>query len=253
MHEDVDEPRELDGLVVGISGAEGHIDVEARCPGCLAEPRRAYLHEHVMGDDGDPRHLVEGYIERVEIEDHVVGVVEAAGPAVPGVDLYAAEVCHVDEGRFVLAQEVGDVPALRPRMDFQRFHPAGDGMVDVFLEEAGGRDAVGMAMERFRPVLQIGEDEGRDGPVVGDHVSLCVSVFRPEHLIEIGQVDLHVVDGDELPLALPLLLGPVPWIRPRGRLERQFFSPFSPDVGRGKVLSQPQEDGLSHQPLVRPL
>jgi len=57
------------------------------------------------------------------------------------------------------------------------------------LEEGLASDPVGVAGEDDRAVPQVGEEQGRDGVVVGDEVALGVAVGRPEDLVEVREPD----------------------------------------------------------------
>ena len=48
-------------------------------------------------------------------------------------------------------------------------------------------DAVGVAVEHHRPVVEVGHEPGREGAVVVDQVALGVTLLRPEGLFEIGE------------------------------------------------------------------
>jgi hypothetical protein len=61
-------------------------------------------------------------------------------------DLDAAEVGHVDEGRLVLAEEVGNIPVFGLGADARGLQPAGRDVVDVLLKEGLSRDAAGVAV-----------------------------------------------------------------------------------------------------------
>ena len=57
----------------------------------------------------------------------------------------------------------------------------------VLLEEALSGDAVGIAREHHRPVVQVGQEPRRDRAVVLDQVALGVSLLGPEDLVEVAE------------------------------------------------------------------
>ena len=57
----------------------------------------------------------------------------------------------------------------------------------VLLEKGLAVDAVGVAGEHHRPVLEVGEQPGCDAAVVLDQIALGEGLLRPEHLVEVGE------------------------------------------------------------------
>ena len=57
-----------------------------------------------------------------------------------------------------------------------------------------GLDAVGIALQRQRPVSQVGKDRLRDPRVVVDHLAFGEAGRGPQHLVEVGELEPVPVD-----------------------------------------------------------
>src|SRR5438876_109125 len=88
----------------------------------------------------------------------------------------------------ILAEDVGNRSAFRLRGQSNGVHPGWRWLpADVFLEEALGRDVVGMSVEGLGPVFEIGQQDRSHFSVISDQVPLRVSLFRPVTLVQIRQ------------------------------------------------------------------
>jgi len=104
MDEKVHEPCELRRLAVGVFRAKGHVNVQARGTRGLAEAPGTDLLEHCASRQGRFHYPRERNVQRIQIENHVIRILDPIDPRVPGIDLYAAEIRHEDQSSLILAQ-----------------------------------------------------------------------------------------------------------------------------------------------------
>ena len=73
-------------------------------------------------------------------------------------------------------------------MDLDRFNP-GWLVINVFLIKAFRLDPIGMAMQRLRPIFQIGKNEGRYLTTIANQVALGIFLSGPINLVEISELE----------------------------------------------------------------
>src|SRR5438093_12621835 len=73
-------------------------------------------------------------------------------------------------------------------MDLDRFNP-GWLVINVFLIKAFRLDPVGMAMQRLRPIFQIGKNEGRYLTIIANQVALGIFLSGPINLVKISELE----------------------------------------------------------------
>src|SRR5207247_4320071 len=97
---------------------------------------------------------------------------------------------HDAEDIYVVVNEVVDRALRVLRVHALRAYPGRRELRGVLLVEGLAGDPVGIACEHEGPIPEIGKEKRRDPFVIGDQVSLRVTVGGPEHLLEIGQPHL---------------------------------------------------------------
>ena len=118
-------------------------------------------------------------------------------------------------------------------------------------------DAVGVALERQRPALQVREDEPGHGGVIGDQIPLGEAALREQHLVPVGELQSAPAgQHHELAFGQPLhlveqRLGGVPGRHGprRGRVLRR----LQDHLARLLVLTQALERRRPHDPVTGPL
>jgi hypothetical protein len=131
---------------------------------------------------------------RVEVEDHLVGVVDVGGAAEPDVRGDAALVGQVGEVVGGPADGVGDLLADGglPGAAVGRGHPldpVGEVPADLLLEEPAAADPVREPLQGDRAPVDQREHPPGDRPVVGDQVALGDPVGREQDLLRVGDRD----------------------------------------------------------------
>ena len=117
-----------------------------------------------------------------------------------GIVVDAAEIHDVQQAGAVLGEHVADRRPLWSRVDHLRAQPAGKRLRRVLLEEELLLDAVGIPLERERPVEEVRQDQVRDGVVVVEHVALGDAVVRVIQLVQVGELQRVAADlGGRLP------------------------------------------------------
>ena len=132
----------------------------------------------------------------IEVDDEVVGVVEAGPPRVQVMDLDAGVVGDPDHRGLVGGEHV--VEGVARFSDHLVIEPRRRPLGAVLLEEALAVDAVRVAHERQRPPPEMGEDGRGDLQVVLDQLRLEDAVMRPQHLVEVGDLELVLADLGQL-------------------------------------------------------
>src|SRR5262249_42468676 len=140
------------GLVVTVLCPERNIDVQTSLARCLAQGDGALAVQDLVNGLGRLDYVVEVDVFGIEIEQKVVRRIKSARAGVQGIDLDAAEVCHVQQRRLVLTKH-------RTNRFFFRFehngsYPVRSGL-NVLLEKALAVDAVRMPVKRLGTVLQV--------------------------------------------------------------------------------------------------
>src|SRR5262245_13727359 len=137
-----------------IRPAQRYINVQTALTRRLAQPLGAEPLEHLANGLSRLDHFVKSDVLGIEIENEIVGPIECRQARAPGIQLDAAEVCQINQGGFVLADEIADRLSLRGARwkndgldPFRRRLTAG-----VLLKKALSLDAVGVAMERLGAV-----------------------------------------------------------------------------------------------------
>ena len=210
----------LGGEVVGVAGGQGLGHGDADHLDGVGVGRRDQRHDHVQAarparleERGQPE-LVEQPVQagrgqpegpevpggRVEVEDHLVGVVDVGGAAEPDVRGDAALVGQVGEVVGGPADGVGDLVADGGLAGAAvgRGHPldpVGEVPADLLLEEAAAADPVREPLQGHRAPADQREHPRRDRPVVGDQVALGDAVRREQHLLRMGDLDPVAHDG----------------------------------------------------------
>ena len=136
---------------------------------------------------------------RVEVEDEPVRALERADPGAPHVERDRAEVRDVAQALAVVHDEVVDVAPGVLRVHALGPDPRGNPLGSVLLEEGLALDAVGVARQHERPVLQVRQHERRDARVVLEEVPLRVPLVRPEHLVQVRELERPVRRPRPLP------------------------------------------------------
>ncbi len=192
----------LDGVGVGRRD-QRHDHVQAPRPAGLEERGQPELLEQAAqagrGQPQDPQVLG----RRVEVEDHLVGVVDVGGAAQPHVRGDAALVGQVGEVVGGPADGVGDLVADGGLAGAAvgRGHPLDpvrEVPADLLLEEAAAADPVREPLQGDRAAADQREHPRGDRPVVGDQVALGDAVGREQHLLRVGDRD-PVAQGGGVP------------------------------------------------------
>jgi hypothetical protein len=133
----------------------------------------------------------------VQVDEHVVGPLDVVHPAVPRVQIDAAEVRDPGEARRIRDhREVGRAPASREE-NVYRLEPFGVRVGDALLVEKFAVDSVRIAEHLHRAVPDVREDVLGEIDVVLDEVTLRQSALGEEDLVEIR--DRNVVPADPHP------------------------------------------------------
>src|SRR5437879_488920 len=92
---------------------------------------------------------------RVEVDKDEVRILERAYAAHPRILIDAAQVREIQQVRAIFRQRKASGSFLVVGIDGFDADPIGKPVVTVFLEKKSFRDAVGVPLERKRPVLQV--------------------------------------------------------------------------------------------------
>ena len=141
--------------------------------------------------------LVRVGLERIEVEEEVVGMLHVLATGMERVHLDAAQVDDVEQGGRVVDDQVIDHSGLRVlRQHLAAMDPLrrvrGCGLL---VEERAFR-AVRHAFHRQRASVEVGADQVGHVPVVREEVSLRVLLLRPEDLVQVGEAQVPPVDLD---------------------------------------------------------
>jgi hypothetical protein len=185
---------ELAGVVVGVGAVQGDEHLHAGRPrrlGVAAQAEAVQDHLDQLGHGADVPIGVR--LERVQVEEGVVGPVQGAGPRVQRVHLDAAQVDHVQQAGPVLGEHELDDPGVLLGGHGRGRQPLGGVGRHLLLVERLAGQAVGHPLHGQRPVVQVGEDQVGDVPVVGQEVALGDALARPVDLVQVGQAQLTAV------------------------------------------------------------
>src|SRR5690606_34832998 len=134
-------------------------DMQSTRPGGLAVSVDLKILKELVESLSHLYHLLEVILIRgIQVYHDVIRLVERADPGVPGVDLDAAKVCHVDQSRLFLTKHVVDVFISGFRMDAGSFDPVRVSFWSIFLIKAVFINPIGVAVKILRPILQERKD-----------------------------------------------------------------------------------------------
>jgi hypothetical protein len=108
----------------------------------------------------------------------------------------AAQVDQIQQAGAVFGEDIADGRLLVIGVDFLGAQPRREGERRVLLEEELLLDAVGIALQRERPVLEVRQDEGRDGVVVVQQVAFDDAFGGVEDFVEIREFEGMAIDGE---------------------------------------------------------
>ena len=156
--------------------------------------RSSRLVERFTNEVGDANRLDEAVprLRRVEVEDDVVRPVRLVDARVPGVHVDAVHLHHPDERRRLVHEREVDEPRLafafaRPGPELPRREPVRLALRRLLVEVRLAPDAVRVALERERPVLEVRHDRRPDLGVVLGEILLRDPVPGKEHLVRARQ------------------------------------------------------------------
>jgi hypothetical protein len=183
---------ELPDDLVAPPRLDGHVDLHA---GRAARLRIAPKPDAVEDDlyvSRDREHVVvRDRFERIEVEEEVIGVLDAPAPRMERMELDAPEVDDEQEGREVLHHEVVDDAGLRvAAQDGATRDPLRGVRRRRLLVEELTVHAVRHPLHRQRAFREVGEDQLRGVVVIGEEVALRVALLGPEHLVQVGEAQL---------------------------------------------------------------
>ena len=249
-------PSELLELLPPALRLQGHAHVQALAPRRLHEALEAPLAEqrpHApgrRGDAGEGQRLV-----GVEVEDHLVRLLEPRHPRVPGMDLEDPGLRERHEAGHRVHEEV----LLGLSRDREAPHLGRRPEAGLLLVERLAADSVGAAHEGERAALEIRQHDVGDRDVVEREVQLGEAEVGVVDAVGVGQA--HAEEVDDLVAAHGARARRVAaqrFPRPAGRhrvdaaaLDRS--RPLAHDVARVPVVAKPEEHRLAHPALVRPL
>ena len=105
----------------------------------------------------------------------------------PGIVIDAAQVHQVEQAGAILGEHVADGPAVVLGIDPLGAQPGGEALGHVLLKEEIVLDAVRVALERKRPVLQVRQNQVGHVVVVIQHVALGVAFVGIKDLFQVGE------------------------------------------------------------------
>ncbi len=168
--------------------------VHAARAGHLGKPLEAELAEQLLHLFGDHPQLRDGCAAvRIEIDAHLVGVVEVVPGHRPGMHLEAAEIHgphHVREIR--RAHELAG--ACRRKAHRHRLEPLGPGLGHALLVKALAAGTVGKTVEGDGPPADGAHHPFADGEEILDQLQLGLAARREVHLV--GVRHAHGAAGD---------------------------------------------------------
>ena len=185
---------ELAGVAVGVGAVQGHEHLHAGRPRGLGVAAQAEPVQHHLDQLGHGADVLVGVrLERVEVEEGVVGPVKGAGPRVQGVHLDAAQVDHVQQAGPVLGEHELHDPGVLLGGHGRGGQPVGGMGRHLLLVERLAGQAVRHPLHGQRPVMQVGQDQVGHVPVVGQQVALGDAIGRPVDLVQVGHAQLAAV------------------------------------------------------------
>ncbi len=196
-------------LLVGVAPLDRQVEVHPGGAGGFYKSAQANLVQFaVQGPrDGDHRRKL-GSFGRVQVEEDVVGKIEAVPPAGPGIVVDAAQIGQIQQGRPVVGDVILDfLPALLG-INPDRIHPLRHRFARILLKERLPADAVRVAAQDKRPVLEERQQPVGHPVVVGQQLPLGDSLAGKVNLVEVRQPQRLSIelDGDVLPAAAEQLL-----------------------------------------------
>src|SRR5690606_257226 len=100
-----EELTEIPSFIKGVLRSQRDIDMQSTRPGGLAVSVDLKILKELVESLSHLYHLLEVILIRgIQVYHDVIRLVERADPGVPGVDLDAAKVCHVDQSRLFLTK-----------------------------------------------------------------------------------------------------------------------------------------------------
>ena len=188
-------------LGVRVAARDRHEDVDAVGAARLHVRAQLEAVERFTNEVGDANRLHEAVprLRRVEVEDDIVRAVRLVDARVPGVHVDAVHLHHPHGRRGLVHEREVDEPRLafafaRPGPELPRREPVRLALRRLLVEVRLAADAVRVALERERPVLQVRHDRRADLGVVLGEVFLRNAVSGKEHLVRAGQT--HVPPAD---------------------------------------------------------
>ena len=164
--------------------------------------------------------------------------------------LDVSEIREPDQRGPVLRERVVDVA------DLAGLDPLGSVRGRLLLVEVLGVDAVRIALERERPIVQVGQHGGRDAGVVRDEVAFRESGLRKQHFVPVGDLQAAPLGddgegsvGQTLHLVEQGLQGIGRRVVTCGGVVR---GTFERDLARGLVLAESLERRRAQHPIGRP-
>jgi hypothetical protein len=162
---------------------------------------------------------------RVEVDEHVVGPLDVLYPAVPRVQVDAAEVRDPSKGRRLRHDgEIGRPPAAREE-DVDRLEPVRMRVRNTLLVEEEAVDPVGVAEHLHGPPADVREDAVRDLEVVVDEVALRQPRLGKVDLVEVRELDIAPADSHGREPTEPRSPNPPSWGRRPHPLARMIRVP----------------------------
>jgi hypothetical protein len=120
----------------------------------------------------------------IEVDDHPIRLVQRWNAAQPDVRGDAALVGHVDQGRGVIAQHMGDGAAHLGHC--HALHPFRKVRWHVLLVEDLRIDVLADTLHAHRPTAQVGNHPRRHAPIVLDDLAFGDAGAREHHAIGVG-------------------------------------------------------------------
>jgi hypothetical protein len=133
---------------------------------------------------------------RVEVEGDDRGRLDVVVERERRVQLEVGEVGEPHERRQVVAEAEVDRARVVAAPDRRRLHPVGPVARALLLVEVLAGDAVRVALERQRAVVQVRQDGRRDARVVVDQLPLGEAGLGIEDLVEVRERQAAVADLD---------------------------------------------------------
>jgi hypothetical protein len=169
---------------------DGNLDVEPGRAGGLREARQVELVQHHLDHERDRANVIPRIaLAGIEVDEHVVGALDVFDPAVPRMQIDAAEVGDPREARPIGHDgEVGCAPTPRED-DVHRLEPVRMRARDTLLVEEEPVDAVGVAQHLHGPAPDVRKEALGHVEVVANEVALRQPVLGEEDFLEVRELD----------------------------------------------------------------